>query len=260
MKKQFVLLVGLSLILASCAKKTAAVIKKDVPVATAPATVATTKSDDKAVSILKGYIDAIGGKEKLMAVKSMMTKMTATTAMGDLAITQYMKDGKSMMKTEMGGSVVMEQIFDGTTLQVSGMGVKQNMTDEKSIAGARKQARPFDELDQLLSDKSIKKFLGTEDLNGVKVNKVSTLDPDKNETTQYFDVTSNLLLRTISTTDAMGQKATQTIDMSDYKDVSGVKFPHSIKLTGGSVPFPLDMKIAAMMINSDLPDQLFKIN
>ncbi len=260
MKNQIALLLISSLFVASCSKKTATVVTKSPTSPSVPAVVSSTTSDNKAIDVLKGYIDAIGGKEKLMAVKSMMTKMSATTAMGDIAITQYMKDGKSMMKTEMAGSVVMEQIFDGTTLQVSGMGGKQNLTDEKSIAGARKQSRPFDELDQLLSDKSSKKFLGVEELNGVKVNKVSTIDADKNETTQYFDVTTNLLIRTVSATDAMGQKSTQTIDMSDYKDVNGVKFPHSIKLTGGSAPFPLEMKITAMMINSDLPDQLFKIN
>ena len=50
------------------------------------------------------------------------------------------------------------------------------------------------------------------------------------------------------------------MDFGDYQDVSGVKFPHSIKMTGGAIPFPLELKVAAMMMNSDLPDQLFKIN
>ena len=51
-----------------------------------------------------------------------------------------------------------------------------------------------------------------------------------------------------------------SMDFSDYKEVNGIRFPHQVKLTGGAVPFPLDMKIIALMINSDLPDQLFKIN
>ena len=106
----------------------------------------------------------------------------------------------------------------------------------------------------------MKKYIGIEDLDGKKVNKIIITDSDKNETTQYFDVTTNYLVRTIATSEALGQKSTQTMDMSDYKDISGVKFPHSIKVSGGAMPFALDMKIVALMINSDLPDQLFKIN
>jgi len=263
MNKLFFLFLMGALSFASCTKKmastTASTSESKASMPSVPSATSA-KSDAQAVTVLKGYIDAIGGKDKLSNVKSMMMKMSATTGMGDLNITQYMKAGKSAMKTEMAGSVVMEQKFDGTTLQVSGMGGTQNITDAAAIKGAKKQARMFDELDQLTSNDNLKKYLGMEDLDGKKVHKLMITDEDKNESTQYFDVASNLLVRTISTTDAMGQKLTQTMDFSDYKDVNGVKFPHSVKMTGGSVPFPLDMKVIALMVNSDLPDQLFKIN
>ena len=100
--------------------------------------------------------------------------------MGEITITNYVKDGKSAMKTEMAGSTVMEQIFDGTVVQVSGMGGTQKLTDGAIIKGAQKQARLFDELDQLVSGKSILKFIGTEDLNGKQVNKITVTDEDKN--------------------------------------------------------------------------------
>jgi hypothetical protein len=105
------------------------------------------------------------------------------------------------------------------------MGGTQNITDPAAIKGAKKQARMFDELDQLTSNDNLKKYLGMEDLDGKKVHKLMITDEDKNESTQYFDVASNLLVRTISTTDAMGQKLTQTMDFSDYKDVNGVASP-----------------------------------
>lgn len=254
----FTLLGFFILVNAACSKKTTAVASP--PVVEKAAVPSASKSDAKAVEVLKNYIDAIGGKDKLSAVKTMMMKMSATTGMGDILITQYVKDGKMAMKTEMSGNTVMEQKFDGTTLQVSGMGGTQNITDQGAIKGARKQARLFDELDQLTSDKSLKKYLASEQLEGKNVHKISIEDEDKNETTQYFDAATNYLVRTISTTDAMGQKSTQTMDFSDYKEVNGIKFPHQVKLTGGAVPFPLDLKITALMINSDLPDQLFIIN
>lgn len=266
MKNIVILFVGMTLLATvACSKKTAAVAAPTPNVPPSPASSAgsaakSTTSDTRAVDVLKNYIDAIGGKEKLSGVKSMMMKMSASTAMGEIMITQYAKDGKMAMKTEMSGSTVMEQKFDGTTLQVSGMGGTQNMTDDNSIKGARKQARMFDELDQLTSDQSMKKYIGSEQLEGKEVHKITILDEDKNETTQYFDAGTKLLVRTVSTNEAMGQKSTQTMDFSDYKEVNGVKFPHQMKLTGGAVPFPLDMKIIALMINSDLPDQLFKIN
>ncbi|MDZ4708418.1 MAG: hypothetical protein SH818_08485 [Saprospiraceae bacterium] len=255
----FALLGFIFLTVTACSKKSTAATT--APPAEKQATMSSpSASDAKAVEVLKNYIDAIGGKDKLSGVKSMMMKMSAATGMGDILITQYIKDGKMAMKTEMSGSTVMEQIFDGTSLQVSGMGGTQNITDQGAIKGAKKQARMFDELDQLTSDKSIKKYLGSELIEGKNVHKISITDEDKNETTQYFDATSNYLVRTISTSDAMGQKSTQTMDFNDYKEVNGIKFPHQVKLTGGAVPFPLDMKITALMINSDLPDQLFKIN
>ncbi|MEP7321192.1 MAG: hypothetical protein ABI761_04700 [Saprospiraceae bacterium] len=264
MNRILIILLGFGIVLSSssCSKKMAVSSPSEAKTSTAPAKpmAATNTSDAMAVDVLKNYIDAIGGKDKLSAIKTMMSKMTATTSMGDLTITQFVKDGKLSMKTEMGGSTVMEQTFDGKVLQVSGMGGKQTITDEATLKATRRQTRLFDELDQLLSTSSLKKFIGVEDLDGKKVNKITITDADKAETTQYFDVATKYLVRTITTTEMMGQKGTQTLDMADYKDVNGVKFPHSIKLTGGAVPFPLDMKIVSLMINSDLPDQLFKIN
>lgn len=262
MKKFSVYFIFILLFCASCSRKTSGTVTNTSPsssTAALPAN-APNKSDSRAIDIMTGYINAIGGKEKLMSVKTMMTKMSASTGMGEITITNYVKDGKSAMKTEMAGSTVMEQIFDGTAVQVSGMGGTQKLTDGATIKGAQKQARLFDELDQLVSGKSILKFIGTEDLNGKQVNKIVVTDEDKNETTQYFEVGTNYLLRTISSVDVMGSKNSQTMDFSDYQDVSGVKFPHSIKMSGGSIPFPLELKVAAMMMNSDLPDQLFKIN
>lgn len=261
MKKAFYLFsFFFSLLYVSCSKKSTTAVQAPVVKSEAPAAAKANDSDQKAIEVLKNYINAIGGRDKLTAVKSVMMKMSASTGMGDILISQFIKDGKMAMKTEMAGSTVMEQKFDGTTLQVSGMGGNQTITDEATIKGVRKQARMFDELDQLTSNKSLKKYLGTEELEGKTVHKVTILDEDKNESTQYFDASSHLLMRTIATTDAMGQKSTQTLDFGDYKEVSGVKFPHQIKMSGGAVPFPLDMKITTLMINSDLPDQLFKIN
>lgn len=261
MKKAFYLFLFIfSLAVFSCSKKSATAVQAPVAVSELPAVAKANESDQKAIEVLKNYINAIGGSDKLTAVKSVMMKMSASTGMGDLLITQFIKDGKMAMKTEMAGSTVMEQKFDGTTLQVSGMGGNQNITDEKTLQGVRKQTRMFDELDQLTSSKSLKKYLGTEELDGKTVHKITVMDEDKNESTQYFDASSHLLMRTIAATEAMGQKSTQTMDFSDYQEVNGVKFPHQIKMSGGAIPFPLDMKITTLMINSDLPDMLFKIN
>ncbi len=261
MKKTiYLFLFIISFTVSSCSKKSATAVQAPVAVSETPAMANANESDKKAIEVLKNYINAIGGSEKLKAVNSVMMKMSAATGMGDILITQFIKEGKMAMKTEMAGSTVMEQKFDGTTLQVSGMGGNQTITDEKTIKGVRRQARMFDELDQLTSDKSLKKYLGSEELDGKTVHKITVTDEDKNESTQYFDASSHLLMRTIATSDAMGQKSTQTMDFSDYKEVNGVKFPHQIKMSGGAVPFPLDMKITSLMINSDLPDMLFKIN
>jgi hypothetical protein len=112
MNKLFFLFLMGALSFASCTKKmastTASTSESKASMPSVPAATSA-KSDAQAVTVLKGYIDAIGGKDKLSNVKSMMMKMSATTGMGDLNITQYMKAGKSAMKTEMAGSVVMEQ-------------------------------------------------------------------------------------------------------------------------------------------------------
>ncbi len=263
-QKLFFFLFASALLTTGCTKKAANATAKPVESpktsvgASSPKAI--TGSDAEAITILKGYIDAMGGKEKMMSVKSMMTKSVANSPMGDITITQYVKNGKSAMKVEAGGTTVSEQIFDGTNIYVSAMGQKQTLTDPSMVKAAKKQAAIFSEIDQLINDKEIKKFGGLVELDGKKVNKITTIDEDKKETVQYFDPVSNLQVRTVSTVDALGQKVTQTMDFSDYKEVNGIKFPHSIKMSGGSVPFPMELKITALMINSDLPDALFKMN
>jgi hypothetical protein len=73
----------------------------------------------------------------------------------------------------------------------------------------------------------------------------------------YFDASSNLKVQTVKTMDTPQGKATQTISYYDYKEVNGVKLPHTVVQSFG--PQNLKAEVTSLEVNVPLDDALFKV-
>jgi zinc protease len=207
--------------------------------------------------IVSNYIEALGGKAKLMGVTSMKTVMVMKV-MGQDAETVMMQKGNNKMKMvmSMGGNVMQETIYDGSIAAVGGMGGSQKITEGPQLASMKEQAQMFGHL-KYPTEKTME-LKGIEDVNGEKAYKLSVVDKEGKKSTEYFSMSTGYLLKVVSTQGEGEQLQVVTTELSEYKPVDGVMVAHKIDIIGAA-PFPLNMKVKEVMVNKPMADTEFLI-
>ncbi len=208
--------------------------------------------------VLDKYIAAIGGKEKLMAVKD-LTMVMAADVMGqsmEMKIAQKAPD-KTYQSMSMGGMTQQESILNGDKGKIAMGGQSQAMPAEQ-VADAKEQAVLFTEMQfDELGYKS--KLVGTENIGSTNAFVVEVESPSGKKQTLFFDTKTYLKIKESSNVPGPnGQIMTVSTDLGDYQEVDGILFPFSRKLVGAA-PIPLDLKITELKVNSGLSDDMFKV-
>ena len=210
-----------------------------------------------AMDVINNYVDALGGKEKLEAVEDL--QMTMNASIQGMALTMKLNQkatGKMSMKVEMNGSVVNETRYDGEKAMVSAMGQKQILEGEDA-ASLRAQATIYPELEYGQKGYELK-LTGAEKVGEEDAYKINIIDPDGNESTQYFSISSGLKLKAVATQEGPQGMITVTNTFSEYTEVDGIMFPFETQ-SEGMAPVPLTMKVEAVKINTGIEDEAFKV-
>lgn len=208
--------------------------------------------------LVSGYIDAIGGMEKLKSVKSIVTKMGMSVMGQNAAMEMGQKDDKMFYsETMMGGNMMQEQRFDGTQAKVVNFGQAQMITDEAALQPMKDQAVTFGQLRYLTGDYELN-IKGVEDVEGEKAYKLEIVKPNGDKSYEYYSVKSNLIVRgSASQPGQGGEPQTITTDIMDYKSVGGIMFPHKMKVMGAA-PVPIEMTVESYELNANIPADKFK--
>lgn len=214
-------------------------------------------ADMTAQKVIDRYIEVIGGKDKLAAIKDITMKMTAPIQGMSLEIISKQKaPNKLVVSTMMNGAVMMEQKFDGTNGVVSQMGQKQKL-EGKDAEDMKGQAVLFAESQyQTMGYKLALK--GIEQVEGKNAYQVEVTAPSGGKSTEFYDVTTGFKIREVETSGEGANAVTTINDYDDYKEVSGVKFPHKITLTGAA-PFAISSTVNSIEINKGIEDAAFKV-
>ena len=200
--------------------------------------------------VLNNYLDAIGGKEKLEAVKSYI--MTAEAEMQGMTLNLEMKktaDGKFMQDIKVGENSMNKQVFDGEKGYMMMQGQRKDM-GTKEIKGIKLEAVPFPELNYLSNDSIT--LEGMETVDGKKAYKVKLSE----EKSAFYDVETGLKIQETTVADMGGQQMTSTLDYKDYREVSGIRFPFILAQTVG--PQSFDFKVLGVKINEGVSDADFE--
>jgi len=75
--------------------------------------------------------------------------------------------------------------------------------------------------------------------------------------THYYEVETGYKIREISDLDTPQGSFTQTIDMDEYKEVGGIKYP--FKLTQKMGPRSIELLVESIKVNTDLDDSMFEV-
>ncbi|WP_209401720.1 pitrilysin family protein [Pseudozobellia sp. WGM2] len=206
-------------------------------------------TDLSANDVLQKYIEAIGGEAKLKEVESYI--MLAEAEMQGMKLNLEMKKtSKNQFRQDVkvAGNSMSLQVFNGEQGYMVMQGQKKEM-GEAEIVKIKDEAAPFPELNYLTSETSLE---GVEAVGDSKAYKLKISD----EKSIYFDIDSGLKVQEVNTAEMNGQKITSTINYSDYKEVSGVKFPFVLAQTVG--PQSFDFIVTEVKVNEGVSDSDFE--
>lgn len=190
-----------------------------------------------AKDVMDNYFKALGGKDKLEAVKSMITDNTMTAQGMEITMTTRKLGNKfKSVQSLMGQQMV--QLFDGEKGYFDQMGKKTDIPAEK-IAELKK-GKP---VDALAFEGANFQNVTVEKLDGKDYNLLSS---DKGKF--YFDADTGLLYKTLA--------GEGNITVKSYMTVDGLKFPAEVDAEGGGQK--VNIKTTKIVINSGVTDADFQ--
>jgi len=213
--------------------------------------------------IITKYIKAVGGAEKLKAVKGVKMEMSVNAQGMEIPVEMVqMPGGKMYVKLNLQGKELTQMASDGNTIWTTNfMTMKAEKADAETTANAKLSNGDFP--DALLDYKSkgySAEYIGKETKEGTECYKVKftkkpiSVDGVKVDDVSYyfFDTENNLAIATeteIKEGPMKGEKSLST--MSDYQEVDGLYFPFSMN-QGGQ-----DLKIKKITLNPVVDDKAF---
>ena len=209
-------------------------------------------------SVINTYIEAVGGKEAIMAITDLEKSMEANTGMGAIKMNQFIKDGKFAMKIMAQGMTVQEIKYDGESAKMSGMQGDQEITDPTQIEGFAQQAKIYPELDYLSNNYTIT-YEGEDKHKGEEAHVLKVVTGSGSIMKEFYSKESGLKIFVEGETEMNGQTQNTKTTFDDYRSVGGVKFPYSISLSG-AMPFELNMEVTEIKVNEGISDTVFLIN
>jgi zinc protease len=208
--------------------------------------------DLSAKEVIATYIKAIGGKEKILAIKdiSMKSGMTMQGMTFEINVKQKAPN-KMSVETLMGGNVMSKQVFDGKKAAVKSPMGNQELTGS-DLEDMKIQSTMHAEL--FLEEMGVKVELkGADKVDENAVWKVQVTSPAGKVSVDYYDQKSGLKLKSVA---QQGQMSIATT-YSDYREVEGVLFPFMMNQTVG--PQSFDVITSAIEVNTGIDDSVFKL-
>lgn len=204
--------------------------------------------------IIDKHLAAIGGKEAWRKVSSII--MTGSmNVMGrevDIKVHQLDKKGSrtDINVAGMGNYELYTPIHGFRYYPVQGQTKPEPMTPEE----LKENQDDLDLQGSLLDYKQkghTVEYLGMEDIEGTECYKLKVVTKNGNESTIFIDPANHFIIRSVTKRKAMGQEMEVKTDISDYRDVNGLKVPFSVSQPFGTVVF------SSIKINEPVDEKLF---
>nr|WP_315147630.1 pitrilysin family protein [uncultured Flavobacterium sp.] len=197
-----------------------------------------------AKSVLENYIKAIGGKEALKKVKSIVTVASGSVQGTTVEMTSKItSDKKLSVEMKAGGMTMMKRVLGDK----SGYAIQQGQRKDLSIEEFKEKKadmNPFDELPLL--DKASITLAGIESINDTDAYAIKD-----GQSTLYYDTVNFFKIAESKTS----ERGTQTTYFNDYKEVKGIKFPHTTIMNIG---IELKLTTSDIKINEGVTDADFQ--
>lgn len=237
----------------------ASIVTAKVTANSAPAAAAA--KPDAELPTLKEILDhaqkAVGGEEVWKSVNTRLMKgvYQSEDSSAFVAIEIYQKSpDKTLYKMKLPQDIVLRDVCDGKAAWVEDLRGGYHEYTGASLA-SRVRRSQFSEQANMILIAATGKVLGTEKV-GTHNAYVIEYSPQKNEKAKlYFDTESGLEIRTEETYSSPEGPYVVKLDMDDYRDVDGMKFPFRMKRTEkGAI---INIRLTLVKNNFPIDDTLF---
>ena len=207
-------------------------------------------------AVFSKYIDAIGGEQKLREIQDKKVTMKAEFQGRELEMLAINKSpNMSKQVVTMGGMEMMRSVFNGTEAKAVQMGNPAPI-DDNQMKDMSFEAAIISEL--AIVDMGLEtKIAGAENVNGATAYGVEITKPSGSKVTFYYDAETGLKIKTSETVAGPQGEMVQESELADYKEVSGVKIPHTVTIPMG--PMNMVAEIINLQFNSGVEDSEFTI-
>lgn len=199
-----------------------------------------------ASAVVNNYFKAIGGKDKLNTVKSMMTVANGKVQGIDVVLTSKVSapNKTSTVLTGM-GQTFMKNVFDGEKGYIEQQGRRIDLKG-KQLEEAKTNKAPFED----------------EIFKAGKLDRIENLDGNNayvikhNDIEIFYDIKTGYKVKTVRTVKTPQGEQQIPITYANYKEVNGIKIPHRIIQKMG--PMELNFDVKEIKINEGVSDSDFK--
>ncbi|PIE02285.1 MAG: peptidase M16 [Acidobacteria bacterium] len=210
-----------------------------------------------AKSVLEGYLNFLGGREKLDKITSCVQKGAFLVPGQSLG---YMEakvlPDKSFMSLSANGQVMTKQVLNGDKGYMTQMGNRKDLSKEEIVA-MKNKVPIFPEVFWL--DKNYKMELsGAEEIDGQPAYKVVITDPQEQTQTCFYEMKTFKKLRTTLERPSQMGPLKIVIDIRKYREIDQVMIPSEMLMQQG--PQFFQIKLNEIKLNSELDMSLFKVD
>jgi hypothetical protein len=213
--------------------------------------------------IVNKYINAIGGLDKIQAIKSIKLTGKVTAGTMEIPFSQTCKRPAMVLMESSFQGMTMKQAYDGTQGWTFNPFSGKKEATPMSKDAERAVSRNSDFEGQLVNYKlkgSKIELVGKEDLDSSKVYNIKLTDKNNDVSNYYIDTSSYLILRQNDKLKYEAKEMNAETNFSNYKNINGVMFPFLMVSKSPGNPMG-DTKIIVESIEANIPidDSAFKM-
>jgi hypothetical protein len=225
-------------------------------------TLAVSVQAQTADEIINKHIEAIGGKDKIAAMKSIYTEYDMDIMGNTASGVTYLLNGKGFRnEVDFGGQKIIQVYTDKGGWGVNpmqGQTAPEAMPEEVAKAG-KGQMEIGGPLFNYVEKGSKVELVGKEDVNGVSAHKIKVTTKDGPEVTYLIDPTTFYAIKAISKATVNGQEVETVANFSNYKKSDyGYVSPGSTELV---LPqgFSLTITSKKVEVNKEIDPKIFEM-
>jgi len=205
--------------------------------------------------VIKKYVDAIGGADKIYSIVDRTTIMRGSIQGINITIVSYQKAPNKIKQEIKAGPNEQEIIFNGEK------GIMIMAGEEKEISGGELEKLKYEATLTLLTDPEhhgiILELDGVEKIENQDSYEIIMTLPSGIKWTQYYNVDSGLKVKEQKYINSPMGLFQQEIFYDDYREVEGLLYPFKIKQSIGAQS--MEFTVSSIKINIGVADREFEI-